>query len=56
MHEAWSRIIAFTDVSDYNTYEIVSPAKLKEPDPEEVHNFIKKQISPPKQDELRELF
>ncbi len=48
--------IAFTDVSDYNTYEIVSPAKLKEPDPEEVDNFIKKQISPPKQDELRELF
>lgn len=48
--------IAFTDVSDYNTYEIVSTAKLKEPDPEEVDNFIKKQISQQKQDDLRELF
>jgi len=48
--------IAFTDVTDYNTYEVVSPAKLKEPDPEEVDNFIKKQISPQNQDELRELF
>src|SRR5438876_6889987 len=45
--------VAFTDVADYNTYEIVSPAKLKEPDPEEVDNFIKKQISPQRQDELR---
>lgn len=48
--------IAFTDVTDYNTYEVVCSAKLKEPDPEEVDNFIKKQISPQKQDELRELF
>jgi|SRR5579864_265254 len=48
--------IAFTDVSDYNTYEIVSTAKLKEPDPEEVDNFIKKQISQQKQEDLRELF
>lgn len=43
-------------MTDYNTYEVVGPAKLKEPDPEEVDNFIKKQISPQKQDELRELF
>ncbi len=48
--------IAFTNVADYDTYEIVCTAKLKEPDPEEVDNFIKKQISPQKQDELRELF
>lgn len=48
--------IAFTDVSDYNTYEVVATAKLKEPDPEQVDDFIKKQISAPKQDELRELF
>jgi hypothetical protein len=46
--------MAFTDVSDYNTYEIVSTAKLKEPDPEEVDAFIKKQIGQPKQEELRE--
>lgn len=48
--------IAFEDVGDYNTYDIVSPAKLKDPDPEEVDNFIKKQISSQNQDELRELF
>jgi hypothetical protein len=48
--------IAFEDVADYDTYEIVCPAKLKEPDPEEVDNFIKKQISQQNQDELRELF
>ena len=48
--------IAFSGVNDYDTYEIICPAKLKEPDPEEVDNFIKKQISPQNQDELRELF
>jgi hypothetical protein len=46
--------IAFEDVADYNTYEIVCPAKLKEPDPEEVDTFIKKQISQLNQEELRE--
>jgi hypothetical protein len=48
--------IAFEDVVDYNTYDIICPAKLRDPDPEEVDNFIKKQISPEKQDELRDLF
>jgi hypothetical protein len=48
--------VAFTDVADYNTYDIVCPAKLKDPDPEEVDNFLKKQISPQKQDDLRDLF
>lgn len=47
--------IKFTDVTDYNTFETVCPAKLKEPDPEEVDKFIKKQINPQNQDDLREL-
>lgn len=47
--------IVFSDVRDYNTYEIKAPAKLKEPDPEEVDNFIKKQIGSERQEELREL-
>ncbi len=48
--------ITFTDVGDYDTYDVVCPAKLKDPDPEEVDNFVKKQISSEKQDELLDLF
>ena len=46
--------IEFTDVADYDTYEVVCSAKLNEPDPHEVDNFIRTQISAPKQEELRE--
>jgi hypothetical protein len=47
--------ITFTDPADYDTYEIVSTARLNEPDPFEIDNFIRTQISPEKQEELREL-
>jgi len=46
--------IAFTEVSDYDTYEVVCTAKLNEPDPYEVDNFVRTQISPAKQEEIRE--
>lgn len=48
--------ITFTDPADYDTYEIVTSARLSEPDPYEIDNFIRTQISPEKQEELRELF
>jgi hypothetical protein len=47
--------ITFTDPADYDTYEVVVSADLNEPDPYEVDNFIRTQISAEKQDELREL-
>jgi hypothetical protein len=46
--------ISFTNPADYNTYEIVSSAKLNEPDPYEVDTFITTQIGPDKQEELRD--
>ena len=46
--------ITFTDPADYNTYEIVCPARLNEPDPYDVDNFIRTQISQAAQEELRE--
>ncbi len=46
--------IAFTDVSDYATYDVVCSAKLNEPDPYDVDNFVKTQISQAKQEEIRE--
>ena len=46
--------IFFGDVSNYDTYDIVVSARLKEPDPAEVDAFIKTQISPQNQEELRE--
>ena len=46
--------LTFTDPSDYGTFEIVSSAKLNEPDPYDVDNFIRTQISQENQDQLRE--
>lgn len=39
---------------DYDTYEIVVEARLKEPDPAEVDHFIRQQISAQNQEEVRE--
>lgn len=47
--------IKFTDPTDYETFDIVTPAKLNEPDPFEVDTCIKTQISQENQDILREL-
>jgi len=49
-----SATIAFSDPADYDTYEIVCTARLNEPDPYEVDNFIRTQISLESQEELRE--
>lgn len=46
--------ITFTKPADYNTYEIVTSAKLNNPDPYEVDNFITTQMSTDKQEELRD--
>jgi hypothetical protein len=46
--------IVFDDPADYDTYNIVVSARLKEPDPAEVDNFIRQQISAEKQEEVRE--
>ena len=46
--------LTFTNPADYNTYQIVTSAKLTEPDPSEVDKFIVGQISAENQDELRE--
>lgn len=46
--------ITFENPGDYETFDIVTPAKLNEPDPYEVDTFIKTQISSANQDELRE--
>lgn len=46
--------ITFEDPGDYETFDIVTPAKLNEPDPYEVDTFIKTQISSANQEELRE--
>jgi hypothetical protein len=44
----------FSDPGNFDTYDIVSSARLKEPDPAEIDDFIKTQISPQNQEELRE--
>jgi hypothetical protein len=46
--------ITFTNPSDYNTYEIITSDKLREPDPYEVYRFILGHISTEKQEELRD--
>ncbi len=46
--------ITFEDPANYGTYEIVVGAKLREPDPFEVDNFIRKQLNAENQDQLRE--
>jgi hypothetical protein len=46
--------ITFTDVTDYASYEVVCSARLFEPDPYDVDNFVRTQISSTKQDDLRE--
>lgn len=46
--------IVFDDPRDYDTYNIVVSARLKEPDPAEVDNFIRQQISAQSQEEVRE--
>lgn len=46
--------MTFEDPANYGTFEIVIGAKLREPDPFEVDNFIRKQLNPENQDQLRE--
>jgi hypothetical protein len=46
--------ITFTNEADYETYDIVVGARLNEPDPENVDNFVKTQISQEKQEDLSE--
>jgi len=46
--------LTFSKPADYSTYEIVTSAKLSEPDPYEVDKFIQGQISTEKQEELRD--
>jgi hypothetical protein len=44
----------FDVTGDYDTYEIVVEARLKEPGPAEVDNFIRQQVSAQNQEEVRE--
>lgn len=46
--------IVFDKPEDYDTYDIVVSARLKEPDPAEVDNFIRQQIGAQNQEEVRE--
>lgn len=46
--------MTFSDPGDYGTSEIVTSARLREPDPYDVDTFIRTQISPDNQDQLRE--
>jgi hypothetical protein len=46
--------MSFSDPSDYGTYEIVTTAQLREPDPYDVDTFIRTQINTENQDYLRE--
>lgn len=46
--------VVFSDPADYDTFDILSSARLNEPDPYEVDNFVNTQISPAGQEELRE--
>jgi hypothetical protein len=43
----------FFDPADYDTFDIVESARLNEPDPYEVDNFVNTQISASGQEELR---
>jgi hypothetical protein len=45
--------ITFEDPANYETFDIVTPAKLNEPDPNDVDTFIKNQINPENQERLR---
>lgn len=46
--------IVFDDPSNYDTYEIVVSARLKDPDPAEVDNFIRQQIGLQNQEQIRD--
>ena len=46
--------IVFDNPEDYDTYNIVVSARLKEPDPAEVDSFIRQQINAQNQEEVRE--
>lgn len=46
--------MTFSDPGDYGTYEIVTAAQLREPDPYDVDTFIRTQITTENQDQLRE--
>lgn len=47
--------IVFDDPADYDTFNIMCSAKLNEPDPYDVDSFIRTQLSPEAQEQLREL-
>jgi len=44
----------FSDPANYDTYQIIASARLKQPDPENVDTFIRAQITTQNQEELRE--
>ena len=46
--------ILFDDPNNYDTYDVVVTARLKEPDPAEVDNFIRTQVNAQNQEEVRE--
>ena len=46
--------ITFTDPANYETFDVVTSPKLNEPDPFEVDNFIKIQITPENQEALND--
>ena len=46
--------IRFSEPGDYGTYETVTTAQLREPDPYDVDTFIRTQLSAENQDQLRE--
>jgi hypothetical protein len=46
--------MTFEDPCDYATFEIANSARLRDPDPYEVDNFIRTQLSRENQDLLRE--
>lgn len=46
--------IIFDDPNNYDTYDIVVSARLKEPDPAEVDNFIRQQINFQNQEQIRD--
>jgi len=46
--------MTFEDPADYGTFDIAITAQVREPDPYEVDNFIRTQLSQENQDQLRE--
>jgi hypothetical protein len=46
--------IIFSDPNDYDTYDVVVSARLKEPDPADVDNFVRQQVSPQSQEQIRD--